>query len=485
MVPKSVLYGLAGLLVAGGAAPALARESDALNLARQLNQAFIEVAEAVSPSVVVISVAHKPEYAQEEMESNPLWEYLPPELRKRMQDQYRERSTPRSRGPVFDGQGSGMIIREDGYILTNGHVVEGADRIRVRFSDGREFPAEVRGVDEQSDVAVIRVEARDLPAIRFADSDKVKVGEFAIAIGAPLELDYSVTFGHVSAKGRSVIPDPAMDQDFIQTDANINPGNSGGPLVNIDGEVMGINTLIRGLRTGIGFAIPSNIAREVATQLIDEGKFTRAWLGIQINALKEDRDYQKMVQSVKDGVVVRGIIKGGPSDNSELRLGDVITAVEGRPVTTAQQLRKEVRTRKVGSPILLDVVRGDQEMKVTVTSQAWPEETTPAVARRESAATGRATDLGITVRPATKELAKEMEIEFEEGVVVTDVDEGSLAAERGIRPGDTITELNHERTITLRQFREASAAADTKKGVVVNLVREGVSQFVILKEAAE
>lgn len=470
----------------GVSAPSRAGESEALGLARQLNQAFIEVADKVSPSVVVVSVAHKADYSDAEMGANPLWEWLPPEMRKQMEERFRQRRTPRNRGPVFDGQGSGVVLREDGYILTNGHVVEGAEKIKVRFKDGKEYPAEVRGVDPQSDVAVIRVEASGLPAVKFADSTKVRVGEFAIAIGAPFELDYSVTFGHVSAKGRSaVIPDPAMDQDFIQTDANINPGNSGGPLVNIDGEVIGINTLIRGLRTGIGFAIPSNLALEVANQLIEDGKFTRAWLGLEIRALREDLEVQGMVSGVKDGVVVRGIVKDGPAAKSELRLGDVITAVDGQPVATAQELRAKVRARKIGSKVVLDVVRGNKEVKVNVSPEAWPEELAASSRSGKTPTPAQTTDLGITVKPLTRDLAKEMGIEFAEGLVVTAVDPDSAAATKGVQPGDIITEVNQHETTTPRQFREAVSGADTKKGVVVNLVRGGVSRFVILKDDAE
>ena len=483
------LLGLTMMALAGLPGPTRAAESEALGLARQLNQAFIEVADQVSRSVVVVSVAHKEDYTGADMEANPLWEMLPPEMRKQMEERFRQRPSPRgprSRAPVFDGQGSGIVVREDGFILTNGHVIEGAEKIKVRFSDGKEYPAEVRGVDSQSDVAVIRIEAQGLPAAKFADSAKVRVGEFAIAIGAPFELDYSVTFGHVSAKGRSaIIPDPSMDQDFIQTDANINPGNSGGPLVNIDGEVIGINTLIRGLRSGIGFAIPSNLALEVANQLIEEGKFARAWLGIEIRALREDVEVQGMVGGIRDGVVVRGIVKDGPSAKSDLRLGDVITAVDGQPVATAQELRSKVRIRKVGSKVMLDVVRGGKEIKVSVSPEAWPEDMVAASRRGAPSAAAQTTDLGMTVKPLTPELAKEMSIEFSEGVVVTAVNPDSAAAAKGIQPGDILTQVNQSDTTTIRQFSDAVREADLAKGVVVNLVRDGVSRFVVLKDGGE
>lgn len=486
---NSAAVALAGVVLGlGVTAPAAwGQESEAMGLARKLNQAFIEVADKVSPSVVVIRVAYKAEYSEAQRQENPLWEWLPPEFRREMEERFRDRGEPRrNRAPVYSGQGSGVVMREDGYILTNGHVVEGAERIKVRFSDGKEYDAEIRGADSQSDVAVIKVDARGLPAAKFADSDQVRVGEFAIAIGAPFELDYSVTFGHVSAKGRSsIIPDPSMDQDFLQTDANINPGNSGGPLVNIDGEIMGINTLIRGLRTGIGFAIPGNLAREVAEQLIETGKFTRAWLGIEIRALSEDAEYRDLVEGVRDGVVVRGIVKEGPAAQSELRLGDVITSVDGKAVATAQQLRGEIRAKKIGSAVTLDVVRRGKPIKVSVSPAEWPEEATPAFNRRATPSTPETTDLGISVRLLTRDLAQEMGLEYTEGLVVTAVAPDSIAAQKGVRKGDIVTEINQTETRTLREFRQAVRDTDLKQGVVVNLVREGVSRFVILKETAE
>src|SRR5256886_1067695 len=289
--------------------PLAAKEtSSSMDLARQLNQAFIEVADKASPAVVVIRVAHKPEYSEPGEDDNPFFD-LVPELRKRFEDQLKKRRQRQSNPePVYDSQGSGIILRADGYILTNSHVVDGADKIMVRLKDGAEYEGtEIKG-DSQSDVAVIRIKAKNLTVAKLGDSSKTRVGEFAIAIGAPFELDYSVTFGHVSAKGRShIIESLSMDQDFIQTDANINPGNSGGPLVNIDGEVIGINTLIRGLHTGIGFAIPANLVREVADRLVKDGKYIRSYLGVQIETLHDYTEYRDMVPGITDGVVITSI----------------------------------------------------------------------------------------------------------------------------------------------------------------------------------
>jgi serine protease Do len=389
------------------------------------------------------------------------------------------------------GQGSGVIIRDDGYILTNGHVVNDAERIEVRLRDGRRFKGTLRGLDPKSDVAVIKIEAKGLPAATFADSSKTRVGEFAIAIGAPFSLDYSVTFGHVSAKSRSNVLPPTpggegLDQDFIQTDANINPGNSGGPLVNINGEVIGMNTLIRGLHTGIGFAIPSNLAREVSDQLIAKGKFTRAWLGIAIDSVRDDDGLRQILKGVAEGVVVRRILTNGPAAKSDLKMTDVITAVDGRPVSTPQQLRGEIRSKKIGQAVALNVVRDGKAIQVKVRPAEWTEPVVEVAARTDSTEKAEAMDLGITVRTLTRELANQFGIEITSGVAVVAVDKGSPAARHGIKPGDVITSVTsggtQHSTANPSQYLEAIQNADFKKGIVINLSTPNGTRLEVLKE---
>lgn len=479
--------------------PGLAKENPSyLDLARQLNQAFVDVAEQVSPAVVVVRVAHKASYRSLDDEDSPFWDMLPPEFRRRMEQQRKNReqeeeeSSPGEK-PVYDGQGSGIVVREEGFILTNRHVVDGADEIKVRFRDGSEFDAQVRGVDRQTDVAVLKIDpkGKKLQAAKMGDSEKTRVGEFAIAIGAPFELDYSVTFGHVSAKGRSrIIPDRTMDQDFIQTDANINPGNSGGPLVNINGEVIGINTLIRGLRTGIGFAIPVNLAREVADQLISDGKYTRAWLGVGIRALREDEEYKDAIPGVEDGVVVTEIQRGGPASKSDLKPSDVITAVDGRPVSTAQQLKNEIRSKKLGHPVTLDVYRmvdsgKGRKVKVKVKPEAWPDQPFPVLARQPAPKEESARTLGLTVKSLTSELAEQFGVDKTEGVIVTEVEPNSPAEAKGIRPGDIITEVNQKSVSSPKQFRDLVKAVDPKKSIMLNFTSRGTSKFEVLKESGD
>ncbi len=489
--------GLLGGIVASSPARA-AEPSEALKLAQQLNQAFVEVAESVSKSVVVVRVASKARArggVGNPFDNSPFFDQLPEEYRKffeRQQEQQREEpQTPprrsRPRGPVFDGQGSGLVYREDGVILTNRHVVENAEKVQIVFRGGKEYDGEVLGVDRESDIAVVKIDATGLTAAKMGDSDKTKVGEFAIAVGSPYELDYSVTVGHVSAKGRRVFSDQMMfDQDFIQTDASINPGNSGGPLVNIYGEVIGINTLIRGMNTGIGFAVPVNLAKRVADMLIEDGKVTRAWLGVSITTLREDADYRDLAVGVEDGVVVRQFVPGGPAENSELELADVITEVDGNSVKSAEELKRELRLKKAGDSVTLGLMRNGKAREIEVETGAFPEEFT-AVSRmrrseRKPEADTKAKLLGMTVQNINADLAKRFEVEVEKGVIVTAIENDSVAAEKGISPGDIVTRINSASVDSVATFKAAIEGEDLKKGVIVHLTSEGSQRFEVLKQ---
>lgn len=465
--------------------------SQALELARQLNQAFIEVAEKVSPAVVVIEVTEKQKMSELD-EDNPFWDMFPPELRRRFFDEnggprgnQRQRRAPRSMG-----RGSGIVISDDGYILTNNHVVEDADKITVRFKDSRSFTAEVKGRDPLSDLAVIKINAKDLVPAKMGDSDATRVGEFAIAIGAPFFFDYSVTIGHVSAKGRQVIGGPegaGLDQNFLQTDASINPGNSGGPLVNLYGEVIGINSMIAGMNTGIGFAIPSNLAKKVMPHLIQEGKFTRARIGVEILGLKEDPDYRANVPGIDDGVVVRGIAPDGPAAKSDLKAGDVITGVDGNLVKTGRELKEEIAYKKVGETVTLDVARIDnsgkiKKLKVKVKTDAFPTGEENGRGQSDRGANSEPTNFGLSVKPMSKELADEFGIEMMSGVLVTAVEPGSPADQKGIKPGDVITDVNRRPVSNPKQFRDALGKPGSKNGVIVNFNSEGTKRITVLKE---
>jgi serine protease Do len=284
--------------------PAAAAEQGK-DVVHQLNNAFAKVFEIVAPSVVIIEVSKKADTETSAFE-DLFFQGSP--------DENNPRRSPRSLQPI-QSEGSGFIVRPDGYILTNFHVVEAADKIEVKLKDGRDFPAKVVGTDEKTDIAVIRIEAKDLPAAQLGDSDAVRVGQFAFAIGAPFKLDYTFTYGVVSGKGRSKLLATSgySISDYLQTDASINPGNSGGPLCDIDGKVIGMNTLINGINRGLGFAIPINMAKDIGGELIAGRKITRPWLGIRIETLGDDPGIRDLFKGIDKGVVVRTIEADAPA----------------------------------------------------------------------------------------------------------------------------------------------------------------------------
>ena len=480
---KNIRNSLAVLTLAGFAAvlppAALAKDSEALQLARQLNDAFIEVADNVSPSVVVITVTEKKdtETLKQMQQMHRFFQALPPEMQE-------------GEMPQRTGQGSGVVVRDDGYIVTNSHVVNDAEKIRVRLRDGREFDAEVRGTYPDADIAVIKLKGnvKDLHVAKFADSEKVRVGEFAIAIGAPFELDYSVTYGHVSAKGRGNLGGGPSDQDFIQTDASINPGNSGGPLVNLNGEIIGINSMIRGIGTGIGFAIPANNAHEISDRLIADGKFNRSWLGIIMGSAEEYRQLHDNEEDQQPGVLVRSIRPEGPASKSKLEPGDIIKAVDGKPVSASSQLRAEIARKLPGKEVVLDVQREKKSLRVTVRPEAMPDEKLLNASMRRGNQPEWSTPgsgFGATVKTLTEDLAKEYDLKgVTEGVIVTDVEENSSAAKAGLQPGDVITGINGEAVASPKEFRSALKSSKGN-GARIKLLRDGAKTFLFYKDHSD
>ena len=440
----------------------------------------------MSPSVVLITVTQKA--AAQENADESWWDMLPEQYRRRFEQWggRRGRRTP-ARPEKTMGQGSGIIITEDGYILTNNHVVEQADTISVRLMDGRRFDATIKGRDPESDIAVIKIDAKGLTKAMLGDSDKTRVGEFAIAIGAPFSFNYSVTVGHVSGKGRSkeLLTEGFQDKDFIQTDASINPGNSGGPLVNLYDEVIGINAMILGMNTGIGFAIPINLAKRVADHLMHEGKFTRSRIGVGIDDLRDQQDFKELDKSlapdVDDGAVVTAILPNGPAAKSDLKAGDVITAVNGKTVKSSRQLQDEIFPIKVGQVVALSVVRGKEHLTIKITTDAMPSDDTMAQNSPKNNGQVDAAGYGLTVQALTKDVAEQLNIEVGSGVVVASVEPNSPAEEHHIKAGDVITEINRKPVNNPRQFREAVRTSDPKHGMMVNLVGEQGSRFLVLK----
>src|SRR5436190_14477051 len=337
------------------------------DVVHQLNNAFAKVFETVAPSVVIIEISKKTDSG----ESSPFDDLFfqgPP-------DENNQRRNPGGARPI-QSEGSGFIVRPDGYIVTNFHVVEGADKVEAQLRDGRSCPASVVGSDGQTDIAVIKIGAKDLPVVQLGDSDAVRVGQFAFAIGAPFKLDYTFTYGVVSGKGRNKLLATGgySISDYLQTDASINPGNSGGPLCDIDGKVIGMNTLINGMNRGLGFAIPVNMAKEIGAELIAGHKIVRPWLGIRIETLGDDSSIRDLLKGADKGVVVRTVEADAPAYKSNLRPFDVITQVDGTPVETDTQLQHEILKKKIGQNVELTVWRKGQTIKVPVKTGELPNE---------------------------------------------------------------------------------------------------------------
>src|SRR5436853_513839 len=455
--------------------PAAAAEQGK-DVVHQLNNAFAKVFETVAPSVVIIEISKKNDNETSAFED--LFFQGPP-------DESNPRRNPRNLQPI-QSEGSGFVVRPDGYIFTNFHVVEAADKIDVKLKDGREFSAKVVGTDEKTDIAVIKIEAKDLPVVQLADSDAVRVGQFAFAIGAPFKLDYTFTYGVVSGKGRSKLLTTSgySISDYLQTDASINPGNSGGPLCDIDGKVIGMNTLINGLNRGLGFAIPSNLANEIGHQLVAGKQIARPWLGIEIRTLSDFVAVRELLQGVDKGVVVRTIVADAPANKSDLRPFDVITKVDGTPVTTDTQLQREILKKKIGQTVKLTVWRKSKTIEIPVTTGELPNEIARASNEIAPPEQGRPEDvgkLGLQVQDITKEISERLHLGDARGVIVTDVADNRIAAAQGIERQDVITEVDGKPVMNVQSFREALSKADPKRGVLLYLDRQGSKTFAVLK----
>ena len=386
------------------------------------------------------------------------------------------------------GLGSGIIIDKEGHILTNNHVVNDVNEIKIILADKREFPAEIVGTDPKTDLAVIKIKGKvpsDLPAASLGDSDEVRVGDWVLAIGAPFGYAQTVTHGIISAKGRTGVGrDTGNYEDFLQTDAPINPGNSGGPLVNLRGEVVGINTAIAtsvGQFAGVGFAIPINMAREVMNELVKTGKVRRGFLGIGIQNVDEDLAHKFGLPDNK-GALVSQVNKNSPAEKAGVKVGDVITRYNGKTVEDTRQLRNLVAATTPNETVEVRAFRDGKErvFKVNVGELA---STTPAEGGEEAEEPKSASsDLGLSVAPLTPAIAKQYNLDAnDKGVIVSDVEEGSPAADAELRPGDLITEVDRQPVTSVADFRDVLAKAKDKESVLILVKRDGASRFVILR----
>lgn len=369
--------------------------------------------------------------------------------------------------------GSGFIIREDGYVVTNNHVVDGATEITVKLSDGREFPARIIGRDKKTDLALLKINARSLPVVSFGDSDKLQVGEPVMAIGNPFGLEGTATTGIVSAKGR-VIGEGPYD-DFIQTDAPINPGNSGGPLVNTAGQVVGIDTAIfsqSGGSVGIGFAIPINMAKTILPQLEAKGHVIRGWLGVSIQPVTPE--LAKALNLPKEeGALVAQVLPDSPAAKAGLKAGDVIVEYDGHAVAKAGDLPRLVAATAIGQSATVKVLRDGKPVTVVAQIAQLPEPqqmTEAAHPARER--------LGLAVQPLTPGLASQLGVTDKTGLVVAGVKDGSPAADAGIQPGDVIVEVNRKPVSTVAELRQALAAQKAGEPTLFQIHRKDASLFV-------
>ncbi|MDT5261645.1 MAG: serine protease Do [Acidobacteriota bacterium] len=357
--------------------------------------------------------------------------------------------------------GSGVVISADGYIVTNHHVVDGAEQITVDFTDRRSFPAKLVGTDQPSDLAVLKIDAKDLPVLTLGDSDKVRVGDIVLAVGNPLGVGQTVTAGIISAKGRRTGLSDGSFEDFLQTDAPINQGNSGGALVNTSGDLVGINSQIlspSGGNIGIGFAIPSNMTRTVTEQLISKGKVRRGQLGVFVQAVTEEIAQSLGLKEAK-GVIIGSVQKGSAAEKAGLKQGDVITAFNGNAVGDANELRNLVAATQPGTDAELTILRDGREQQVKVT---LGELTASASAGREEGGEGEGGEqseggkLGITLTPLTPELASRLRLpEDKQGLVITGVDPSGPAAEAGMQQGDLIEQANRQPVKSIEDLRAA------------------------------
>lgn len=386
------------------------------------------------------------------------------------QDKARER--------VITGIGSGFIFDGRGYILTNDHVVDGADNIEVTLSNGKRFKAKLIGKDPYTDLAVIKIEGKNLPVAELGDSSKLQIGEWVIAIGNPLGIQNTVTLGIISALDRA-IPRPngqGVMRHLIQTDAAINPGNSGGPLIDVDGKVVGVNTAIIASAQGIGFAVAINTAKDIISDLIKEGKVERAYLGVYIQDLTKEIA-ETMGLNVQEGALISEVINGSPAYKAGLKRGDVIIRVDDTPIKDSGSLQDVIRSKKAGTRVTLTVIRDGKELKIDITLGSLNTQQ----AKNTKEKTG-AEELGIEVANISPKIKDYYGIEEDKGVVVISVKPGSIAAFSGIQPGDVIKEINRKPVNNINDFENILKREANKRKLLLLLSREGHNYYLVMSK---
>jgi Do/DeqQ family serine protease len=433
---------------------------------------YAPLVEQIAPAVVTITSERRVKLTSQQLPDDSL-------LRQFFGDQFRGRQMPRERRE--GGLGSGVIVRADGYILTNNHVVDNADRVKVEMADGRSFDAKVVGTDAPSDLAVLKIDGSNLHTLPLADSDRVRVGDVVLALGNPLGIGQTVTMGIVSAKGRSTSVGPSNDsyQDFIQTDAPINEGNSGGALVNTQGELIGINSQIltpSGGNIGIGFAIPANMAHNVMAQLIDHGNVRRGLLGVTVQGVTPDIARSLKIEDAK-GVLVNSVTAGGAAEKAGVQRGDIITSINGAAVKDTNSLRNEISQMMPGTDVKVQLVRDGKEQTVNVRLG----EMQGSHAEGEDSHKGASSSgFGLAVEPLTRETARQLGVGVTTGLVVTNVEPSSRAADAGLRQGDVIEEVDGAKVTTGDGLRSALGKPANRPALL--LVHRGDASFYVTME---
>jgi len=485
---------LSALLIWGGQSLATSHASSpaastatpvALTMSTAPSNGFTEVAKAVTPAVVNITTVTVEKVSDSRG--------VPDELRERMEEFFGGPGGPSGprgfRGPQgpgeprehrSGGQGSGVIVSPDGYILTNNHVIDGARTVTITLPDKREFTGKIVGADPKTDLAVVKIDGQNLPTVSWGDATKLQVGEYVLAVGNPFGLNSTVTLGIVSALGRGRMG-ITQYEDFIQTDAAINPGNSGGALVNTKGELVGINTAIfsqTGGYQGVGFAVPTSMSKPIYESLVKNGKVVRGFLGVSIQDLNQDLAKSFGIKDEK-GALVSDVKDESPAGQAGLKQGDIITTYQGSPVEDAVTLQRQVTKTAVGTKVIIRVIREGHEKDLTVTIGEQPE--TTKIAKAETGETDYAF-AGVAVQDLDRDTAKELGVKGKaQGVVVTAVEPDSGAEKAGVMRGDVIREINRQPVKSVKDFEKVSSGLKKGENVLILIDRRGNALFLSAK----
>lgn len=451
-----------------GAISAETEQTEPYLALESFSNSIADIAEKVGPAVVNIDTVRMVKQGSPFFSQDPIFRQF-----------FGEQFKDYSRTIPQKGTGSGFIISQEGYILTNEHVIHKAEKIKVTLSDGRKFTGKLIGSDLDSDIAIVKIDSDDLPIVTLGDSDKLRVGEIVVAIGNPYGLQQTVTMGVVSAEGRSIPVEEHTYRNFIQTDAAINPGNSGGPLLNTKGEVVGINTAIIAYAQGIGFAIPINIPKKNIDELIKLGKVRRSWLGVYIQEVTPEIAEQFGLSEDAKGVLVGDVVNNSPAEKSGIKRGDIITKVNDEEVDFPGELQDKIRSIEIGKKANIEVVRDGKEISFVVILDEMP--TVDEEGSELSKEKVFSVQTGLKVQTVTAEIAKELGLPQVKGLVITEVIPGSSADDMGLQTGDIILEANRVEASTVDEWEKVISKLEPGDTLLLLVFRSGHTYYVPIK----